>query len=147
MPYGWRISSRQLPQRRVERCTGGRREHEHPVLAVQLARWPLIAAIEARDERDVDARGVMLGQPLEQVECAVALAGATADTHGRRSAASGKSQLGRERDRGEVVARWTAAVLGKLDEPRQLDLITACDVLKLEPERSKPGDVDVLVGG
>lgn len=143
-------SASQLAQRLVERAAGRGREHELAMRAMDLARGREIAAVEAADRRDAECRrlrrlGGALGQVIEQIERAPALAvaGAHADGDGRIGR---QPQLGRERERGEVVARGSAAILGELDQPRQRDLLTLGDILELEPHRREPAGWNIFMG-
>ncbi|HSS00051.1 MAG TPA: hypothetical protein VLM79_23505 [Kofleriaceae bacterium] len=86
-----------------------------------------------------------LRQVIEQIERAPALAvpGAHADGDGTRGR---QPQLGRERERGQVMTRRPAAILGELDQPRQGNLLAVGDILELEPHRREPGGRNILMG-
>src|SRR5262245_5937767 len=126
------VRLRERVERFVERGRGRRRHHELAVVAVDLTRRRLIAAIEARhrDEREPASGGEM----IQQLERAIALAraGAYAD---RELAVAGDAELGRERDGRKVMPDRAAALLGELDERVERDLVAVGDLFELQAHR------------
>src|SRR5262245_35120451 len=95
----------ELAQCIVERRRGRRREDELAMVAVDLARRRLIAAVEAADRGDREAlrrRTRQAREMIEQVQRAPALTGAGADPDRHRGGRS-DAQLGRQRHRGQIM--------------------------------------------